>query len=175
MKTILLSLSAILLITTINSCTNENDETPVQGEISGELINTSDCKYNKSAHTHEDTPDTLSCIKYTYDKKNQKLIFTHYNAAFNCCPGELSCNFSLGGDTIIVEESEEMPGCHCNCLYDLDMQIEGILSKKYIIKIIEPYVYDSTPMIFEIDLTNIQQDEYCLTRKFYPYGESLII
>ena len=177
MKTLISTILATLLISIVlTSCNlnNEDNDKPVQGKITGTLINTSDCLFQKSAHTDDETPDTLSCVYFNFDKKNEKLTLSHKNAAFNCCPGELSTTFSLSGDTLIIEEAEETSGCNCNCLFDLDMKIEGIISKTYVIKFVEPYIGDHPVIIFDIDLTSEQQGSFCLTRKFYPYGLSII-
>ena len=178
MKTLTPTILTLLFITlAITGCTlndDSDDNQPVQGEITGTLDNTSDCLFLKSGKTDDELSDTLSCVYYKFDNKNNKLSLTHKNTVFNCCPGELSCTFSLSGDTIIIEEAEEAPQCYCNCLYDMDMKIEGILSKPYVVQFMEPYVGDHPAMIFDIDLGSKQEGSFCLARKFYPYGSSIL-
>jgi hypothetical protein len=115
-------------------------------------------------------PDSLSCVLYSYDPSEQVLTLQHINSAFNCCPGKLSCKFSLKGDTIIIEESEREAACDCNCLFDLNMEISGVESRSYHIKMVEPYVEPAECILFEIDLEEQTEDTYCVIRKMYPWG-----
>ena len=164
MKTIILTalLSGLLLF----SCEEEKEKQLV---LAGTLINNTNCKDNfKSAPGNKITADSLSCIDYSYNKI--KLTIKHINAGFNCCPEKLYCNISLVSDTIIIQEFEKSALCDCNCLYDLDIEISGVETKKYILKLIEPYCGNQEKLIFEIDLTRETEGLYCVTRKQYPWG-----
>ena len=139
-----------------------------QLELSGELVGNSDCKSElKSASTT--TSDSLSCVEYSFDEANHKLNLTHINAGFNCCPGDLNVQASLSGDTIIVEEFESSASCHCNCLYDLDIEVGGVVAKSYLIKFIEPYA-DGDEILFEVNFAGNNSGEFCITRKYYPWA-----
>jgi hypothetical protein len=98
------------------------------------------------------------------------LTVKHINAGFNCCPDSLYCKVDLEGDTILIQELENSTLCHCNCLYDLVIEIKGIDLKKYHVKFIEPYVADQNKLLFEIDLTEDSTGSYCVTRQQYPWG-----
>jgi len=151
------------------SCENEKENNTNTGDpliLSGELINHTECKVFKAA----DTPDTLSCISYEFDAATNKLTLHHINAGFNCCPDSLYCEVSLVEDTIIIEEFEKESLCNCNCLFDLDMKLEGIESKKYYIKIVEPYIEDGELLYFDMDLVNSTEDSFCVIRNNYPWG-----
>ena len=67
------------------------------------------------------------------------LLLRHVNAAFNCCPGEITAEISISNDTITIVERESQPGCHCLCLYDLEYRFENIEAGTYTIIFIEPY------------------------------------
>jgi hypothetical protein len=142
-----------------------------QPAITGQIIKNSTCKNNfKLASENPVTPDTLSCTDYSYDSQNNKLTLKHINAGFNCCPEKLYCNVSLSKDTIIIHEFEKEALCDCNCLYDLDIEITGVVAKKYHIKFIEPYCGEQPQLIFEIDLSEETEGLFCVTRKRYPWG-----
>lgn len=162
---ILLSSSVIMIAT---SCEDQKD--PAEPKISGSITDISDCKNFKSADLKFTEADTFSCIHYLYDDVNHKVIMTHINSGFNCCPGGLYCKVSTYNDTIIIKEFENEQGCDCNCLFDLDIELSGIDQKSYIMKFIEPYAEGQEELIFEMDLTVNIEGEYCVTRKGYPWG-----
>ncbi|MBN1184826.1 MAG: hypothetical protein JXB49_21245 [Bacteroidales bacterium] len=170
MKTINSILLALLIATFLWSCDYGSNEENESGTIHGTLINSSDCMTKKSTQLTGNTPDTLCCVNYIYDKTNKKLSITHVNAAFNCCPVEISCEFAMKGDTILINETEESNMCDCECLYDLDMLLEEVDEKIYRIKMKEPYIEPEDRLIIDIDLSNHTEGSYCVTRKDYPYG-----
>jgi hypothetical protein len=135
----------------------------------GRLVSHSPCKSGKTTDLNTDSPDTVSCIEYSFNAATKKLSLTHVNAGFNCCPGELSCDVSLSGDTIIIHEEEETPMCDCDCLYDLEIEIDSVSEAVYRVKFIEPYVGDQARLEFEIDLTRESSDTYCVVRTQYPW------
>lgn len=154
----------------IMSCEKESN-TGNPPSFTGNLIDVSDCKYDtKSTSSLSETPDSLSCVEYLLDKDNYKLKLKHINAGFNCCPGDLKLNFTLKNDTIIIEEAESEPACNCDCIFDLDIEIEGVSAKKYQLLFIEPYVGDQEKLNFEIDLSQGASGSFCVTRKQYPWG-----
>jgi len=137
-------------------------------DVSGQIVKHTSCKEMlKSAAQF--TPDSLSCINYSFDGEN-KLTVKHINAGFNCCPESLWCNISLKNDTIIFHEFEKSASCKCNCLYDLDMEVTGISTKKYFLKFVEPYCGEQEKLFFEIDLSEETEGLVCVTRKQYPWG-----
>ncbi len=152
------------------SCEKEGAKN-TQLDLSGKLINISTCKNDfKSTSVPTITPDSLSCIEYSFDILTNKLTIKHINAGFNCCPDSIYCKISLKSHTIVVQEFEAAAQCNCICLYDLDIEINEVRLKKYQIKFIEPYVADQNKLIFEIDLTKDVSSSYCVTRKQYPWG-----
>lgn len=152
-------------------CENEKQ---TETTISGKLVKHSACKRSvKFTETiAEAVADTLSCIQYKFDLGNHKLTVKHVNAGFNCCPGELSCSFSMISDTIVIKESEQSALCNCNCLFDMDMEISGVNAGKYQVKVVEPYAEDMDRLVFEADLTQEPEGSFCVTRKIYPWGVS---
>jgi hypothetical protein len=139
--------------------------------LSGKIVSTSACKNEqKSASVDSDTPDSLSCIDYSFDEAGKKLSLLHTNAGFNCCPKNLFCTVALRNDTITIQEFEKASECDCDCLYDLEIEISGVDTKKYRIKFIEPYVGDQEKIFVEIDLAKDKEGSYCVIRKEYPWG-----
>jgi len=166
-KTTLYILISFLLI--ISSC--ESLKYPVTGKIT----DTSECKSSEAFNVkglvlRASTPDTLSCVEYSYDEDTETLTLLHINAGFNCCPGKISCKISTSNDTILIEEKEEQSICDCDCLYDLTITLENVLTGEYIIKFIEPYSHDMKELIFNVDFTKLSVGEFCVTRKSYPWG-----
>jgi hypothetical protein len=81
------------------------------------------------------------------------------------------CEFSKGGDTIYIQEVEIGPSCDCNCLYDLNIEINGISSKLYHIQFIEPYIGDQNELFFDVDLSAHTEGSFGVVRTQYPWGE----
>lgn len=142
-----------------------------QNKLTASVINENPtCKNNNSLTLKiADTPDTLSCIEYSYDVNKKQLLLTHINAAFNCCPLGIDAEAVLNGDSIVVNEQEKMgeEACDCICLYDLDIMIENVSLQRYYFKI------NDESLIFELFLTKEVDGYYCVTKKEYPWGMSL--
>ncbi len=160
----------ILAVIIFNNGCEKEKEDQTDLVFSGKLTSHTDCKSFKSTGILFDTPDTLSCVDYTFDASANKLVMKHINAGFNCCPDVLYCIITLKGDTIIIQEDEKEAGCHCNCLFDLDMEITGVEAKKYQVQFIEPYSGDQEDLQFEMDLTKNTNGSVCEVRKQYPWG-----
>jgi hypothetical protein len=158
----------VLPLLLFNSC--ENQKEPTGSGISGSITNSSDCKNFKSGGLKFTEADTFSCVHYFYDDVNHKVIMNHVNAGFNCCQKKY-CELSTNNDTIIIHEFENGLACDCLCLFDLDIEIEGVNQKKYQVRFIEPYAKGQTELIFEMDLTSGNEGEYCVERMGYPWGE----
>lgn len=170
MRKVINSLTKILFLAIlITGCEEEQQATH---NITGKLAGHSDCKSKKSANYIAATPDSLSCIEYSFVKKDSIIYLNHINAGFNCCPGELSCFVYFSGDTIIIHELEEAPQCHCDCLFDLEIEIYGAVAKKYTLKFFEPYSGEQKKLVFDINLRESNTGSYCVTRKGYPWGLS---
>jgi len=163
-RTIYPCLAGFVIVLLIFSCERDNQI------MTGKIINDSGCKNSKSGEFKTDTPDSLACVFYSYDKSESKLSVNHINAGFNCCPEKLFCNISLKGDTIIISESEKKTLCRCDCLYDLDIEITGVDAKEYNIKFIEPYAGNQEKIIFHLDLKNTTEGSFCVLRNQYPWG-----
>jgi hypothetical protein len=157
-----------ILSFTVFTCgdTNENESTSLKGEI----IDHSDCKTFKSAFDGSETPDSLTCVKYNYDPANSTLSLQHINAGFNCCPESLYCSVELVDDTIIIQEFEKSAMCNCCCLFDLNIELEGVDLKMYTIKFIEPYNNDEDELIFLVNFQYQTSGSFCLVRKTYPWN-----
>jgi hypothetical protein len=165
-KQIYLVLPVFIIIFLILYCERDNNNQ----NITGELIKHSECKSSKNSIKTFDIPDNQSCINYLYEKSTGKLSLKHINAGFNCCPQKLYCTVTSSGDTIIIKESENAPACNCDCLFDLDIEINGVTSGKYQVKFVEPYSGSQEKIIFVIDLDDHPEGSFCVTRKQYPWG-----
>ncbi len=168
MKSLFKYILFALFFIAITSCNNDNDNNNTT-EISGSLTKHTDCKNDLKSNKVTGTPDSLSCVEYSYNSSSGILKLTHINAGFNCCPENLYCTISTSSDTIIIQEYEQAALCRCNCLYDLEIEILGLTTEKYVLKFIEPYAGDSKKIIFEIDLSAAQEGSFCVVRHNYPW------
>ncbi len=168
MKVLFRYIFFLFLIYALSSCESEVYK---QHEISGKVVNDTGCK-NLKSEVATATPDTLSCVKYSYHSSSGKLKLIHINTGFNCCPESLYCTVFLYSDTIEIREYEKSALCDCNCLYDLDIELSGVLNKKYVLKFIEPYAASHEKIIFNVDLSTYPDGSYCVVRKGYPWGMS---
>jgi hypothetical protein len=154
--------------------------------LTGKLVNIPECKSHTSRvtnHLTTSSPNYLftssplhlitsstSCVQHTYDKSKGRLTLKHINAGFNCCPDSITCEIILSGSTLEIHEKEASFLCNCSCLYDLDIEIDGIFEMQYTIKFIEPYASEQLPLLFGIDLKENSSGEYCVVREGYPWG-----
>lgn len=156
----------LILLCLIFACAPES-ENPKEMDLSILLLGNPQCKGVKSAEIY--TTGSQSCVDYTFDQKTQKLRLKHINTGFNCCPESLWCTVIYRNDTIIVREFEKNMGCKCNCLYDLDIMIDGVEPGDYQLQMIEPYLGTQQPLIFELDLKNCKEGSSCVPRTNYPW------
>lgn len=171
MKTIVNNIIiAIVLIAAIFCCTKEPD--PSGGmNLTATLFGNPQCKGLKSAELVGSRSNSQSCIEYSFNQTLKILTLKHINAGFNCCPESLSCTATNRNDTIVIQEFEKSMGCKCNCLYDLEMEVNGVEPGKYQLRIIEPYVGSQVQLNFELDLLKQKEGTWCVTRWVYPWGE----
>src|SRR5574344_938666 len=160
-------------------CCDEKGNDGNQGDgdinevISGELISNTRCKsYTRSGEAIDETPDTISRVYYSYDNETKKLTLKHINAGFNCCPDSLYCEIELKGDTIVIEEFEATVLCWCECVYDLEIEVDSVEMKGYQVKFVEPYAGEQDKLVFGIDLAAAANGAYSVIRKTYPWGST---
>jgi hypothetical protein len=163
-KIYFLILPFLFVTSFIISCENEEQV------LTGKITASSGCKSTKTSGDANDTPGNQSCAYYKYNRSDKKLLIEHINAGFNCCPEKLSCYVAMNSDTLTIWEYEKAALCNCNCLFDLDIEISGILSKKYQVKFVEPYSGNQEKIIFEADLGKNPEGSFCVIRKQYPWG-----
>ena len=163
-------LAAIALLLVAFGCENDTDDTEKEKPlvVSGKLVNHTGCKVlpnDPSSYSF----DSLSCAEYSYDGATHKLLIKHVNAGFNCAPGDLSVTVNVSNDTLIIQEFESSYFANCNCLFDLNIEIEGIDAKPYQIKFIELYCGNQEQLIFGVDFSSQTEGTYCVTRVEYPW------
>jgi hypothetical protein len=157
-------IAASLFLSLLAGCCKEET---INKPIEGRITNYTDCKqFTKSIETGDDK----SCVEYSYDASAKALILKHINGGFNCCPDGLYCEVEISGNTIIVEEFENAALCNCECLFDVDIKIDGLESGMYRIRFIEPYCGDQEELEFTVDFTESPTGTYCVTRTQYPWG-----
>lgn len=171
MKTVAFCLLAVVFfVISFTTCTDET--TPAaEMNLTALLFGDPQCKGTRLAEFKGGTPNTQSCVEFSYNQSLRLLKLKHINAGFNCCPDSLSCTATFRNDTIFIQEYEKNMGCKCNCLYDLEMEIAGVEPGKYQLKLIEPYVLNQEPLCFEVNLADQNQGSYCVSRLIYPWGQ----
>lgn len=146
------------------------DEDP-QSNITGKVTDQSQCKNFLVKNNEKFTvADTFSSVTYVYNVSQQKLTLTHVNAAFNCCPGEITCEIEIEGDTIHIYENEETSACDCMCLYDITEQLTNVTAGTYTIQYHEPYIGNQQILIFQINLSENSSGSFSVPRTSYPWG-----
>lgn len=163
-------ISFLFLLGLILMCTSE-PENPTEMNLTIRLLGTPQCIHLKSDESQIETPDSQSCVEFSFDRDARKLMLKHLNAGFNCCPESLWCTVTFRNDTIIIQEFEKHVGCKCNCLYDLDMELEGVEPGKYQLRLIEPYLGTQQPLIGLLDLLTQKQGSFCVSRTNYPWSK----
>jgi hypothetical protein len=162
---------AFFLLFTLCSCKQESENPKGLNLSVNFLTNNPECNHLKSAGIITSTPNSQSCIEYSFDQSTKKLLIKHINAGFNCCPESLWCTVTYRNDSIVIQEFEKHMGCKCNCLYDLEMEVEGVESGNYQLRVIEPYLGTQKPLIFALDLRTQKKGSFCVHRSIYPWGE----
>jgi len=133
------------------------------------LISSSICK-GRDLKSAADQSSDHDCIQYSW-VNGESLLIKHVNAGFNCCPDGFQVDLKVAGDTLIITETENASLCDCNCLFDLNYNLTGILNDHWWIRIIEPYIQqtDQEKILFEAELGKTPQGEFCVTRTGYPW------
>ncbi len=145
-------------------------EEPVKLDPFASLATNMECKFGAGLKGDEPGPNQ-SCVKWNYDG-DSTLILKHFNAGFNCCPEEILIDFSIDGDVITITEDHQSQLCRCNCLYDLEITLHHIEAGKYTVQFVEPFVIEpKTPLVFTIDLEQVDNGKVCSNRDYYPWGE----
>lgn len=138
-------------------------------EPAGRLVTYDGCKTLTFGTDTEDFSD-IDCLEYEYINNNVLLI-THINAGFNCCPGEITADITVAGNTITIVEHEEEQGCHCLCLFDVEYEVRDIAPGEWTIMVSELYLEEGDqPLEFSTDLELYPRSRYCVDRGHYPWS-----
>ncbi|MGB2696630.1 MAG: carboxypeptidase regulatory-like domain-containing protein [Candidatus Zixiibacteriota bacterium] len=138
----------------------------------GSLIDFSGCKTQSMETFSINIPPDQDCVQYDYDGESVLLI-KHINAGFNCCPDEIIAHITAQDNIITIQEDEslESGGCHCLCLFDVDLRITKLKPGEYTIKVLELYLDpNDEPLEFTVDLISSPSGTYCIERDHYPWG-----
>ena len=150
--------------------------------LSGYVVGHSSCKSHSVAAkpgtdpaATADPSNDETCVVYSYDASTGLLSFTHVNAAFNCCPDQITADFSVEGNTITVTEDEVLVNpCLCLCLYDVECVVTDLSPGTYELVIEEKYTADGPPLAVSLDLTeSVTGVTVCVPRDGYPWGEEM--
>ena len=68
--------------------------------------------------------------------EGNKIIVTHLNATYNCCPDEIGMRLLMEGDKMkLIEEEILSTPCDCMCCYNVDTEIAGLIAGKYFVEV----------------------------------------
>lgn len=144
---------------------------PCDPEFSGDVVGNGPCKSEMKTAEVDTIPNTQSCIEYTYDGVS-RLHVRHINGGFNCCPVFVA-EFSIDGDLITITEIDSlyMGGCDCECLFDVDYELTGVMPGVYTLHVDEVTILPGDdPLEGQIDLTSATSGIFCVERQHYPWG-----
>ena len=68
--------------------------------------------------------------------EGNKIMVTHLNATYNCCPDEIAVTLSSEGNHLkLMEEEILTTPCDCLCCYNVEAEITGLISSEYIVEV----------------------------------------
>jgi len=126
------------------------------------------CKSGGELKTN-DPVASQSCIRYEFDG-DSTLYMVHYNAGFNCCPGQIVVNMEVKGDSILITEDDLVSECRCNCLFHVNLTVHNLNRTKYHVKVIEPLARVDNLLTFDLDLKKNPTGQACVERDYYPWN-----
>ncbi len=160
-------ISLIMVGAVAISCTRENQPDPdPEMSSSSDLI----CKFDSPLKGETPGPNK-TCVFWEYNEEGS-FTMTHYNAGFNCEPGEILTSMKISGDTIYISERDLTHEARCNCLFNVDFVIQNLKAGQYVVKFDEPFVVDpKEPLVFTVDLEEDSEGQVCQYRDYYPWRE----
>ncbi len=109
-----------------------------------------------------------------YELRGNKLLLKRLNCGFNCCPGTLLADITVSGNVINIVEKEDDGAmkCHCNCLFDMEIEIENVSPMTYTLKISEPLAPETNdPIEITLNLATAPTGSAEFYRGYYPWCE----
>jgi len=168
-RTVVSIVAVLLTIHVVGGCGEDSQPNTTPPTPVGALVEIRGCKeFTRTAGDEQH----WSCLKWSYNAATSVLTMTHENAGFNCCPKSIGATIDVGDNNIItITESEIGPDCRCDCLFDLDMEIENVAAGTWVIVFIEPYRHkDDDILEAVVDLSKETEGRFCVPRKHYPWG-----
>ena len=168
MKSLKIILIVFIIASICYSCSDDGDS--ISRNTTGRIVSTDGCKFTNTEQLFKSNyaPTHQDCINYEYDS-TKTLTITHINAAFNCCPTDITADIIFEGNTITITEHEVDAPCDCICLYDVAYQFDGVEEDRYTIVINGMYLGDTSPVMAEFDLTTSYENTFCTERDIYPW------
>jgi hypothetical protein len=156
----------IILFSIIYSCKKDENKTTVN-DLKTKVLSVSDCKL-KSAEIAENYI-SQECVVYDYDGSSVLLLKIE-NIAFNCCFDTLVATTQVLNNNIVVSPKVTGDECHCDCVYDINLEITSLNQGEYLFKLVEPIMGTGNDTLkFSIDLRESIKDTFCVTRNGYPW------
>ncbi len=153
-------------------CASGSDPSPspAGADPAGIVVDASDCGGFPAGRRTLAATDSQDCLEYDYDGAGT-LALRHVNAGLNCCPGTIAVEIAVAGGVITLDERGNASGCHCNCLFDIDLEIRDLPPGAYAVRVLEQLLEPGdAPLEFELILTGATEGSYCVERTHYPWG-----
>jgi len=147
------------------ACTTVETGEPAEELAITQQSTVSDCGGFEPKVVEYDNPDAVGycdaeVLRWTYEASTQKLTIVDARMELNCC-GDHSSTIVQDGDTYVVTQVDAPEGgmgrCDCLCVFDFELQAEGIPAEAIEVKVLRD-VTDSgvgPELVFEgtFDLT----------------------
>ncbi|UCH98468.1 MAG: hypothetical protein JSV88_16925 [Candidatus Aminicenantes bacterium] len=152
----------ILMVFLLNApgCKTSSISNTENLDPAGVLLSYAGCKGEASSTFQKqdgvNQGEAQECITFEY--AGNTLNLKHVNAYLNCCPGEITADIRCQGQSIVITEKEAELGCFCDCYYDIDYQLNNIVSGAYTISIKHG---NEVKFQCTIDLASNSQGEIC--------------
>ena len=166
----LVGLLILVLAPSGSACRRETTGESRPTAVTGALEGHSNCK-DGAGPSGDATAESRDCVAYMLSSDGM-LLLTHVNAAFNCCPDDLTAHITVVGDTITIREREvSARPCSCLCLYDLNYRFKNVEPGTYTLTFVEPYANGSDePLTLTVDPQRSTPGRSCVERSGYPWN-----
>lgn len=124
----------------LNSCDDDEENTPTEVKLTTEFVGRSGCLGSAFGSSVDDAVDSydkaiIPYISYKYDTKSKEveLVMNNIVAA---CDADMKMNVNVNGDTLtLVPYLTNESIADCMCTFNLTSKIKGALAKAYYIKL----------------------------------------
>ncbi|UCG60422.1 MAG: hypothetical protein JSV52_08785 [Candidatus Zixiibacteriota bacterium] len=158
---VVVPLVAVVLLALVIACEDDSTRPIIPSQqITGRVIDFSECGGFVTDDPIVNATYGPSCILYSYNDTTNTLSIRHENAIFNCCIDEITAEFTVIDNVIVISEDDvESDPCDCVCPYDVDIEISNLPAGYYLVIFTGPYLRD--PIQFTLNLIEEPSGHLC--------------